>query len=270
MSDRKNLQRWQATSHPDLATRKPEELFQPEFVERYSRLHNDLWQRIVRLHGTIHTLETLADFPFDHLHAPTGMEFWRLVEHNFVDIAIVLLHGLVNDHAPDAHAMASFKNKIAKEPWLDQRMRDVFLQTLQVRKFDEDVASVAVRVRQIRHNHIAHRLIDKQTGYLKDQCASVSLQELRKLFDAAHSLFGALSFGAAYVTLNGDLMPGTSGGKPTRTCLDKMLDAVIRESDFVNEPELMQPWWPDIREHMAPEKLRTMNELRTRVGLPEA
>ena len=51
MSDRNNLQGWQAASS-DLGDRKPDELFHAEFAEYYERLHNDLWQRIVRLHGT--------------------------------------------------------------------------------------------------------------------------------------------------------------------------------------------------------------------------
>jgi hypothetical protein len=270
MDNLKDLAKWQAASHADLAERKPGELFQPEFAERYTRLHEDLWGRIVHLHGTIHTLEQMEHFPFDRLYGPNHMEFWRLVARNFVEMAIVLLHGLVNDQEPAAHTIRRFKNEIARGPWLDQRLRDLLMQTLRGRKFDRHAERVAERVERIRHHRIAHRLIDKQTGYLKEQLAGVSLEELRALFNAAHSLFGALSFGSAYVTLAGDLMPGTVRGEPARTCLDEVLDAVIRDSHFVNQPERDRRWWATHREHMPAEELKTVNELRKRVGLPEA
>lgn len=223
-----------------------------------------------RLHGTIHTLETLADFPFNYLYAPNHMEFWRLVGQNFVEMAIVLLHGLVNDEGRDTHTILKFKGEIATVNWLDANMRELFIRTLRDRKFDSHVESVGHRIKQIRDQRIAHRLIDKQTGYLKDQLAGVSLRELRDLFNAAHSLFGALSFGAGYITLAGDLMPGTTGGKPTRTCLDEVLDAVIRDSGVVNRPERREQWWCMDREHMKSEELQIMNDLRKRVGLPKA
>ena len=226
------LKKWQAVSHPDLANRKPTELFPQDFAERYQRLHNDLWYRIVRLHGTIYTLEQLEDFPFDHLYAPNGMEFWRLVVRNFLEMAIILLYALISDTGDDAHTIRKFKNEVVKGPWLDQQMRESFMQTLQEWKIDRKTNTIAERVKKIRDTYIAHRLVDMQTALPKEELGAVKLQELRQLFDAVHRLFGALSFGSAYATLAGDLMPGTVGGKPTRTCLDEVLDVVLRESYF--------------------------------------
>ncbi|MCD4699485.1 MAG: hypothetical protein K8R91_02810 [Phycisphaerae bacterium] len=266
----RHLEKWQAHSHPDLADSKPEDLFEAGFVERYQRLHEDLWWRVIRLHGTLYTLDQLKQFPFDYLYAPDGMEFWRLVIENFLDMAYLMLDGLVNDTGPDVHSIPKFRNEIAKGPWLDQRNRDLLNQTLKERKFDEAAKSIAKRVGEIRDYRIAHRVLDRKSGRLKDQLAGVSLDELRRLFDATHSLFGALSFGSAYCTLAGDLMPSTVGGKPTRTCLDEVLNAVLRDSYFVNEPEREAKWWPATREGMDPERLRVMNMLRKRIGLPEA
>lgn len=149
-------------------------------------------------------------------------------------------------------------------------MNDLLVQTLRERRFDQSAKSVAGRVREIRHKSLAHRLMDRKTGYLKELLGGVSLQDLRNLFDAAHSLFGALSFGSAYCTLSGDLTPGTVGGKPSRTCLARILDAVVRDCGVANKPERRGKWWRMDREHMKPEDLQTMNELRKRVGLSEA
>jgi len=241
------LEKWQACSHPRLANCQAEELFHTDFVQRYRRLHRDLWSRITRVQGTLYTIEQLHDYPIDYHYALEAMQFWRLVFQNFLEIAIVMLHGLVNDTGSDVHSLNSFRSEIIKAPWLHDENRDLLTQTLRERKFDAMVESIATRVDRIRDNHLAHRLVDKQTGSPKEALVGVSLEELRQLFDAAHSLFGALSFGSAYVTLAGDLMPASVAGKPVRTCLEGVLDAVLRDSHFVNWPERRAQWWPEDR-----------------------
>ncbi len=265
----KNPGKWQASTHPDLADRKPEVLFAAEFVERYRRLHEDLWSRIKRVHETICTLEQLEQFPFGHVYGPMP-EFWRLVFDNFLDMACVLLHGLVNDMVSDAHTIRRFRDMIMGGPWLEATKRALLQQTLHERKFDEDVDAISERIREIRNHRVAHRLVDQDSGRLKKNLGDVGLDELRRLFDQTHALFGALSFGSAFVTLGADLMPGTIGGKPTRTSLDEVLDAILRDSEFVNQPEREKPWWPGLRAQLDPEHLRVMNDCRKRVGLPEA
>ena len=211
------LEKWQAVSHAALAQRKPETLFAPAFVEIYQRSHQHVWERMVRLHGTIRTLEELNEFPFDHLYAPNDMEFWRLVVRNFVDSAVLILHGLVNDTGEDVLSLRSFKNAVVRADWLEGRMRDALIDTLAERKFDNAIEAIAGRVDRLR-DHIAHSFIDKMTGF-RQPTENVPFGDLKRLFDAAHRLFGALSFGSAYVTLAGDLVPSTIGGKPRQTCL---------------------------------------------------
>lgn len=265
-----NLEKWQASSHPVLANSRPEELFEAGFLERYRCLHNDLWRRIIRVHGTLHTLEQLKEFPFEYIYARGEMEFWRLVIVNFLDIACLRLHGLVGDKGEDVHTIPSFRDDIIKAPWLCCEKLDLLKQTLRERKFDAAVRSIEERVKGIRDNCIAHQLFDKQTASPKEPLAVVSLEQLRQLFQATHSFFGALSFGSAYATLAGDLMPGMVGGRPVPTCLDDVLDAVLRDSDFVNQPERRAEWWPGNCECMPVEQLEVMNKLRKRIGLREA
>jgi hypothetical protein len=264
------LDRWQAVSHPLLTNRKPEELFDADFAQRYSRLQSNLWLRIARLHGTLLTLEELSEFPFQYLYVPGDMEFWKLTFLNFFDVAILKLHGLVNDSGFETLTLNSFRSEIIKAPWRCQDARNLLRQTLEERSFDGLIKSIAKRVDVIRDGHIAHSLIDKQSGNPKEIPGTVTIKEVRQLFDAAHRLFGALSFGSGYGTLAGDLMPCTVGGKPKRTCLERVLDAVLRDSDFVNRPERRKTWWEMDRAHMNPDTLRAMNDLRKRVGLPEA
>jgi hypothetical protein len=265
-----NLGKWQASSRPALADANPAALFEPGFVEKYQRLHDDLWSRMIRVHGTLCTLDTLKEFPFNNLYAPEGMEFWRLVMENFVDIACLMLHGLVSDTGSNVHSIKCFRDEIMKAPWLSPEKLELLRKTLKQCKFDAHVQSIAHHVKDIRCNFIAHRLIDRRSGGPFQAIADLSLEEIWRLFDATHSLFGALSFGSAYVTLAGDLIPSTFRGQPTRTCLEEVLDAVLRDSFFVNMPERRGKWWPVHREHMKPKNLQVMNELRKRIGLPEA
>jgi hypothetical protein len=218
-----NLDRWQASSHPDLAMSKPRELFERKFARRYCRLQDDLWRRMTRLHGTLYSLEELKDFPFDYLHAPGEMEFWRLVVENFLDFVVVTLYGLLIDTGPDVHTLPAFRDDIVRAEWRCQEKYKLLKLTLRQRRFDQVCKSITKRVDGLRNAWIAHRLIDKQSGSPKEALASVSFAELKRLFQAAHSLFGAISFGSTYATLGGDLMPTTRGGQPTPTCLQTVL-----------------------------------------------
>lgn len=270
MSDLNNSQPWEAASHPELAKRKPDELFEPEFAERYEKLHDDIWQRMARLHGTIVTLETMADFPFNDLYGPNDMEFWHLVSANFFEMAILLMHGLTNDSG-DANTLKRLNKHIGRQcNWRDDSLRKVFVGTKRARKFDRTQKEIQKRIEGLRHQRIAHRPVDWRTGSPKQPIPGVTLEELRKVFDKTHDLFDALSFGIEYETLMGDYGPGTVRGKPIPTSLDRVLDAVIRDSDVVNRPERRRESWPIALKHMAPEKLKILNELRKRVGLPEA
>lgn len=263
------VERSQASSHPELTESQPDELFEAAFVTRYCELHADLWERIVRLNGTIRTLEQLRGFPFECIYG-NEMEFWRLVIRNFVDIAIVMLHALVNDTSGDINSLPSFRRVIINAAWQCEDKRKLLMQTLEERKFDHVVKNIADRVNNIRHNYVAHRLVDPQTGSPKQIIHRLNLEQVRKLFNAAHAQFGAFSFGSVYGTLAGDLVPATIGGKRKPTCLDRVLDAVLRDSDFVNMPEHRAESWPIRRTIMPPEKLKLLNELRRRIGLTEA
>lgn len=264
-----NLHKWQAVSHNDLSNAPPEILFDAEFAQKYHELHSDIWRRITRLHGTIHTLSQLDDFPLDYFYAPGNMEFWRLVFENFGSMVIVLLDGLVNDDGSDTHTLQSFKNDCIKAKWKDEKFREILFQVLREREFNDKHEDIRARVKKIRNNYIAHRLKDKLSGLPRHDVESVSLSEVRVLFEAIHDLFGALSFGSAYITLAGDLMPATVGGPPARSCLDLILDEITKAHPGVHQPE-NDPWWKDIRPHVSENELRSMNLLRRRIGLPEA
>lgn len=261
-----NLDRWQASSHPKLTDRGPEELFHPTFVAEYRRRHEDLWTRITRLHGTLQCLKELDDFPFDWIYGPVGMEFWHLVVEHFGDMACIMLHSLTSDAVPGANTIPAFRNAIITADWLRADDKSLLCCELKARAFDAVSTDIAKRVTLLRHTRLAHAIIRADDG-LQAQLKGVRLDDLLRLFDATHGLFGALSFGSAYATLAGDLIPHRGGNN--NTCLTTVLDAVLRDSDFVNEPERAD-FWPALRDHIDPAQLQVMNECRKRVGLPES
>jgi len=57
-----DLKRWQALSHGTLINRNPEDLFEPSFADLYKRLHENIWKRMVLVHGTIYSLEQLRAY----------------------------------------------------------------------------------------------------------------------------------------------------------------------------------------------------------------
>lgn len=261
---------WQAVSHPELAARKPEVLFTPEFSERYRGLHRLLWKRFVRLHGTLQTLEEIEQFPFHAIYPPGEKSFWDLVIENFRDMFCIMLHSLVKDGGSEAHTLLRFKNEIRKADWRDKKLLMLFDESLDKCRFNDRTESIASRMTDIRNNRVAHQLVDHSKGSLRGVMQGVTLEEQRELFGAAHSLFGTLSFGAAYMTLPGDLMPSTIGGQLKRSCLTNVLDAVLKDSFIVNQPEQRKEWWLTDRQYMKPEDLDLMNQLRVRVGKPPA
>ena len=264
------LTTWHTHNHPELAARKPDELFEPEFAKRYTRLQKLLWKRIVSLHETLLTLEELADFPFEAIYPSTRMSFWRLVVDNFRSMFCITLHALTEDQVDGSHTLARFKNEIRKATWREASLREAFDMSLSECRFDDEIKSISRRMRDIRHHRVAHLLVDHSTGGLKGVMEGVSLEEQRRLFTAVHALFGILSFGASYVTLTWDLVPSTTGGKSNQSCLTSVLDSVLKDCYIVNQPEIRADWWKGEREYIKPQELELMNQLRARVGKPPA
>ncbi|HUT56113.1 MAG TPA: hypothetical protein VM658_22165 [bacterium] len=255
----KNPWLWQASSAPMLAEKKPEELFDPAFAQRYKRLHENLFERITRAHNTLCAIEKIEQF-INQASRFVEMEFWLMVSNNYVDILIVWMNGLL-ETGGDVHSLTSFHDEIMKSEWICDDKKQVLKKYL--RDLNIDAKSLEKRVGEFRNNFIAHTLINKKTcGPLKPS-KGVSLDELRKIFNQIHSQFGALSFGSTYSTLSVDMMPGKYN------CLDMVINSVLKDNYFLNQPENNKSW-PLIKTTLDSETIQNMNKLRKRIGLPEA
>lgn len=258
---------WQASSSPTLATRKPEELLREQWVWPYRNKHFVLWQRITQLHGTLRTLEQMDSFPFDYLLGPDGGEFWSLARHNFVVGLVVGLHAILSDCGGDTLTLRSFKAFVMKADWQDESMKAELQHSLRDCRFDAQALEIESQVSDLRHRRMAHWIEVQGTDATQQMQRLLDVQSLRLLFARAHKLFGVLSFGSAFVTLKGDLLPGT-GRQASSSGVDRVLDAVIRDSELVHRPE-RDPFWKQLRAAMSQSEVETINLLRKRIGLPE-
>jgi hypothetical protein len=267
MSSHEWPENYEASTDGVLANLRPEDVFHEDFLKRYKEYHADIWHRLIRLHGTIHVLESLESFPLDKVIGPNA--FWRLVIENFFDVATIALNSLLNDAGGDTHTLSSFRDDCVKAQLKDEAHRDALLLILKARKFDQRIKDLKKKIKSLRDAHVAHRLKDQSTGLLEPRIDQVSVRELRQLFGAASSLFGAVCIGSSFATLELDLIPGTVGGKPHKSAIEEILDLVAKDSYFVNLPERRKAYWPTKRKSMSGSDLQLLNTLRAGFGLPE-
>jgi hypothetical protein len=256
----------------ELNERKPEEVFFPESVETYNRLHKDIWHRLIRLHHTIITLEQMTKFPWDFFYGPGNRTFWDTVWWNFLEIAIIHIYALTDDQSHDAHTLWRFRDRIIHDfDWIHEEDCESFQRALKGAKFDQQIKPVRDRVREIRHTFIAHRLLAPQRSDLARELPGVSLAELRELYDQTERLFRCCSFGSWPMTPCLDYMTQDGEGKPIAPqSLEGVFDSIAKDSEFVNEPERRAPYWTHIRRTKSEEQLQAMNRFRKKFGLPDA
>lgn len=256
------LHKWQATSVDNrFRNTKPEALFTPAFLPEYEKYHSNIWRRILRLHGTIISLETLSDFPFEHFYSPGDSEFWHQVIENFLDISVLLLCGLITDTGKQCLTLNRLRNKLATEKvWLNKSDQADYRQAIKSIRFNCTHREIASRVTKLRDSSIAHTLaVDLSPEEQRRNNIGASLDEIRIHFDAAQRLFGTPGFGSSYVTVIADYMPTTQRGGMTSSSLDRVLDAIAKTSYFVNEPEKNAQWWGELRKHLSAEALERPN-----------
>ncbi len=263
-----DLSKWYACSHSELLTTKPEDLFESHFAERYTQLHQRLWWQVIHLHEALLTLEQLRAAPLDDLYAPQQMEFWHVVIRNLLDAACLRLHSLVKPPAADEHNLHSFRDEIMKASWRSENRKQVLRKTLRELRFLQGCKHIVERVKAVRNRRVAHQLRQSVSEPLAPEF--VSLDDLWELFDAAHAYFGALTFGANCATLAGDLIPTRHGGEVSRSCFDKVIDAILKDNWLVSLPEKNPQKWARMKQRRGEGFVAKVNAWRQRVGLREA
>ena len=247
----------------DITDKRPEDVLKPEFVGTYEELHKDIWHRLVEINASVTILETIQKFPFDYFYPPQENTFWTAVYWNFIDITIVLIHALAEDQVPDVHTLRNFTDKIRDE-WLKDSGKAEYIDNLRKAKFDHITKNILKKTTDIRHKLLAHRIIDLG-GHLSDP-HGVKVSAIRRAYDATEKLFRSCSFSAEYECT---LYPNeTCGGKPIERDIDHLLDLIVKDSYWLNEPERNPIAWQCVRPQKTREELDELNIYRQKFGLP--
>ena len=251
----------------DITNKKPKDVIKPEYVEAYAALHKDICDRLTHLNTNITILETIQNFPFHHFYAPHENIFWTMVYWNFLHMSEVLLYTLVSDDGKDAHTLLKFKSTVLKH-LLTESLKTAYHKKLSETKLSKQLKPIRKKIAEIRNAVIAHRLLDEQGCLRADKISGVSLSELRAVFEDVEKLFEACCFGSQYIS--NLYTGGTVGGKPVEKDIDNLLDLIVKDSYWLNEPECNKPFWPAIKQHTDPQEVDELNVWRRKFGLPDA
>ena len=122
------------------------------------------------------------------------------------------------------------------------------------------------RITSLRHKLYAHKTIEALTANI----AGVSLVELRQVYDYLIDLFRTLSFGTGHCFAFGDYIHRDASGDvvpdPSKdTSLDEILDAVVKDSDWIKQPE--EAFWSAVRDHKDEQELDLLTYWRKKLGM---
>jgi hypothetical protein len=242
--------------------KKLEDVLKPEFIQKYKELHEDIWHRLAEINTTITIVETIQKFPFHHFYAPSENVFWESVYWNFLYVAMVSIHAMVNDTGSDTNTLNVFKNKVYQ--WLKDVEKEAYKKNLEDAKFPQDTKTVLEKVTDMRHQLLAHRLLDK-SGHLQNP-SGIAISEIRCAYKDVEKLFHVCSFGAEYVcTL---YLNGTVGGKPIEKDIDLIFELIVKDSYWLNQPERDSILWQYEKNSKTKGEIAELNRYRQKFGLP--
>jgi hypothetical protein len=250
----------------DLTDKRPEDVLKPEYLQPYQALHKDIWDRLTHVNTSITILETLEDFPFDNLYAPHENIFWTMVYWNFLYISVIFLHTLTTDQGDQKHTLTRFSRRILND-WINNCYKSEYQKCLKNAKLDKNLSTIRAKISQMRHKVIAHRLFDSARAHLID-VEGVTLAEVRQAYQDVEPLFRACSFGTQYVS--NLYTGGTVGGKPVKKDIQHILDLIVKNSHWLNQPEHYGDYWAATRQHMDPQEIEELNKWRAKFNLPSA
>ena len=244
----------------------PEDVLKPQYVQDYKKLHEDIWHRLVETNTNVIILERIQSFPFHHFYSPNENIFWMSVYWNFFHISIITIHAIINDRGNNVHTLEKFKDNISKE-WLIDSEKDKYFQNLRKVKFDQTTKIIRKKITSIRDGFV-HRLFDNNGNLLNPE--GITVTEIRHAYDDVERLFHACSFGSEYIPM---FMPylssATCGGKPIETDIAHLLDLIVKDSSWLNQPERNPQAWQICKKTRSSAEILDLNQWRKKFGMPE-
>ena len=242
---------------------RAKELLRTESAEVYKAQLEHIWWILIRTRESMHVLNSIVKFPLRKFVHPDEIGFfWNVLVMNCGNAVVLSLHSLLNDNEKDTLSLRKLANSV--RDWIKPEYLDWYQSRLRDAKFDANLQDVAERVRKMRHD-IAHIFVDDD-GMPSKTGHRISESEIEELYGATRNLFKTASLTEEFVIDTHELTVGPSKPRP----MDKMLELVAKNSNWINMPESRKEWWPMHRKHMKPEELEELNNWRARFNMPPA
>jgi hypothetical protein len=248
-------------------SKKPEDVFSPDFLSTYTQLHQDIWHRLIYVDANLQILETIGRFPLRHLYAPHYDIFWSQVFWNFVHMCIILLHSLVSDEAKDAHTLPKFRNIVLSHLRTDS-LKLAYRKRLNQTKLNKQLAPIRNKIKVMRHEVVAHRFLNIQSQLKSPRVEGVNITELREIFEDTKQLFESCCFSIEYFTTL--YPPNVPGHKPHDKDIEEILCLIVKNSNWLRQPERHGPLWQRIKPHKPIKDIEELNEWGAKFNLSPA
>jgi len=256
----------------DFSEAQPETLLNPEWQSEYEYELEAIWWQIVRLNSNLFILRKISSFPY-RLFSPFENPFWKSVYEGLFEASVMIIWRIALDTGRDALNITQLKNEIRENMQHDE-LRGRLDSELKKIGFAKGLMDVEDKVRDLRHNYIAHFSrnwnIDPRPDWARER--TIRLAELREACQLVNSLFQLLCFGHGRGVLPIQYDPSVRHpeGTDARPDIVRILDSLARDSALLNMPEEQPGYWPVYRQQLSQNDLRELHDYRRRFGLPNS
>jgi hypothetical protein len=225
-----------------------------------------VFDQLAYLRAALYLLREVATFPLDKLVPDTERIFFTVTARALYETAVLAITKLTTDEGDNVLTVNRFRNNVLK--MLRPDLVDSFRDQLKNTKFDAAMKDVAKRAKDLRNARLAHLSLGE---VLNASTPLVAGKELEQLADELEKLYEPLLFGATASFLPVPYDPEIRAANARQdTDIEKILNAVARESYALNFPEKNTRVWEQKRGSMTDEEVETFNFWRARAGLPPA
>jgi len=239
----------------------------PEYLDEYKEGIGFFYSELITLNTNIFIINKIRKFPFDLFCNPDDCTFFHMVINNFFEYSLIIITRIFKDTGKDCFTLPKFINKIISK-YIKSEYRKLFIQRVKNVNFNNLTADILNRIHDLRKKRLAHNLEEYITE--TKNIGRINYNELEKLRDYSNQLFENLSFGITHMMVP---LPYCEKvihpkGYDSRPDIEKILDAIAKDSYFINAPEIDKYWLDYGKNRMSEHDLNIFYEYREKFGLP--
>jgi hypothetical protein len=173
------------------------DVIRSDWLPEYENLREILHRELVTFNTRLFTLEKLETFPFE-LFIPMYDDriFWQTARNALIEATVIVAWRIVLDPDADTLTLQRFHDEIFKN-LRDESAREHLSSRMKQIDFKNRVKDLGDKIKNARHNHLAHLNRQLQLTPPKPQEMEklvLRLGDLKSLLEATRELFNALCF----------------------------------------------------------------------------